>query len=93
MTKLDSQLDWLVQQIKAFVLSHYAGQITLHCKQGLLLEIETSPSSLLADGYAAEVQLRKFQDSAQPGDTIKFICRKDDKIGQMSSIVLKVPNG
>lgn len=93
MTKLDSQLDWLVQQIKSFVLSHYSGKITLNCKQGQLLEIEKEPAGVLETGYAAEFELRRFNVEAKPGDTIMFVCRQDDKIGKRAKTVLKVPNG
>lgn len=92
MTKLDTQLDWLLQQIKAFVLSHYSGKITVDCKQGALIQIEQEPTLLLENGYAAERALSRFRIDAKPGDTVTFICRHDDKLGRKARTVLKVPN-
>ena len=92
MTKLDTQLEWLQQQIKAFVLSHYSGKITIDCKQGVLLQIEKEPTQLLENGYTAEHELRRFRSDAKPGDKVTFICRKDDKITHLAKTVLQVPN-
>lgn len=92
MTKLDAQLDWLLQQVKAFVLSQYSGKITVDCKQGILIQIEKEPTLLLENGYAAEHELRRFRSDAKPGDTVTFVCRNDDKLTHRAKVVLKVPN-
>lgn len=92
MTKLDTQLDWLIKQIKAFVLSHYSCKIGVNCKEGFIIEIEKEITPLLDNGYAAECELKRFCANAKPGDTVTFICRKDDKVGQKVKTVLRPPD-
>jgi hypothetical protein len=92
MTKLDGQLDWLMQQIKAFVLSHYGGKIIIDCNQGYIGQICKEPTTLLENGYQAECELRRFRADARPDDTITFVCRKDDRLGQKVKTVLRPPD-